>query len=287
LDARSIGAELVLRIEDLDTPRTKSWASEQIIEDLTWLGLDWDLRAPDASQRCDRYTGILDRLRCEERIYPCVCTRSEIEASASAPHETVLDGAIYPGTCRALGGQDAALLHTLEKPFAWRFPFPPGWQSWVDLRMGPQALDPSQQLGDFIVARSYGPIAYQLAVVVDDHDQGVSRVLRGDDLVYSTFRQLALYNALGWTPPDYMHLPLVVGPDGKRLAKRHGDTRLSTLREQNVAPERLIGYLAWSLGWMPSGCSISAKELLEQLKNRSNWQRDLPTTPWVFRIEDL
>ncbi|MFO0011920.1 MAG: tRNA glutamyl-Q(34) synthetase GluQRS [Planctomycetota bacterium] len=287
LDARCSGAELLLRIEDLDTPRTKSWASGQIIEDLQWLGLDWDRQVPHASQRIDRYAEILDRLRRDGCLYPCTCTRSEIEMAASAPHESVLDGAVYPGTCRARQGDSENLLNEQGTRYAWRFRVASGIRTWNDRLQGEQSLDPSQLLGDFIVGRNDSPAAYQLAVVVDDHDQGVTRVVRGDDLIYSTFRQLALCSALDWPAPEYFHVPLVVGTDGKRLAKRHGDTRLASLREQKVAPERLLGYLAWSLGWVPRGVSLTARELLDKLRAEPNWQGRIPVTPWVFRREDL
>lgn len=287
LDARCSGAELLLRIEDLDTPRTKAWASDQILEDLEWLGLDWDARVPNASERAPRYREILDQLAGEARIYPCSCTRSEIEQEASAPHESNLDGTVYPGTCQHRSALDAEALQQRGVPFAWRFRLPPGLQTWCDQLHGMQRLDPSEQLGDFIVGRSYGPAAYQLAVVVDDHDQGVTRVVRGDDLIYSTFRQHAIYDALRWPRPQFMHVPLVVGPDGKRLAKRHGDTRLSTLRQRRIAPEQLVGHLAWSLGWVPPGRSVSTRELLDLLKHRPDWRAQLPRTPWVFRQEEL
>lgn len=287
LDARCEGAELLLRIEDLDTPRTKTWARDQIIEDLHWLGLDWDVQVPDASQRADRYEEILAVLRRDGRIYPCTCTRSEIELAASAPHESTLDGAIYPGTCRHRTADDARRFDEQGVKYAWRFRFPEGILPWHDALHGAQSLDASRCLGDFIVARNYGGAAYQLAVVVDDHDQAIRRVVRGDDLIYSTFRQLALYSALGWSPPQYLHVPLVVGSDGKRLAKRHGDTRLSTIREQNVAPKRLVGYLAWSLGLVDQHSAITPRELYELVQDRPGWQSRIPKEPWVFRIQDL
>ena len=287
LDARCSGSELLLRIEDLDTPRTKPWASDQILEDLAWLGLDWDRQVPHASQRADRYTEVLEILKQTNRVYPCTCTRSEIDQAASAPHEGTLDGAVYPGTCQTRRADDARQLDEQGVKYAWRFRMPLGVQSWRDGLHGVRSLEPSRDLGDFVVARNYGPAAYQLAVVVDDHDQGITRVVRGDDLIYSTFRQLALYAALEWIPPDYLHVPLVVGTDGKRLAKRHGDTRLSYLREQAIAPERLIGYLAWSLGWIERGRVITPRELVEFLAMRPGWRSELPREPWVFRMQDL
>ncbi len=285
--ARCVDAELLLRIEDLDTPRTKTWARDQIIEDLRWLGLDWDVEVPDASQRTDRYEEVLASLRRDGRIYPCTCTRSEIELAASAPHESTLDGAIYPGTCRHHTAEDARRFDEQGMKYAWRFRLPEGTIQWRDELHGVQSLDASQYLGDFIVERNYGGAAYQLAVVVDDHDQAIGRVVRGDDLIYSTFRQLALHSALGWSLPQYLHVPLVVGSDGRRLAKRHGDTRLSTLREQNVAPKRLVGYLAWSLGLVEHPTAIEPRALCELVRNRPGWQSTISKEPWVFRVQDL
>jgi glutamyl-tRNA synthetase len=282
LDARNRGGRLLLRVEDLDTPRTKAWATEQAVEDLQWLGLDWDAVAPMQSDRGDRYQTALSWLREREHVYPCTCSRSEIENSASAPHERMLDGAIYPGTCAHRTARDAPALESQGIRFAWRFRMPEGTSTWVDLLQGPQTLAPKQALGDFVVARNYGPTAYQLAVVVDDFDQSITHVVRGDDLVYSTYRQNALFTALGWTSPEYMHVPLVVGPDGKRLAKRHGDTRLSLLREQQVAPESLLGQLAHSLCLTPNSEPISAPELLELSLRNPDWRQRIPHAPWVY-----
>jgi len=153
---------------------------------------------------------------------------------------------------------------------------PDGVKTWTDELFGPQALNAKELLGDFVVARSYGITAYQLAVVIDDHDFGINHVVRGNDLIFSTFRQNALYEALGWQSPAWLHLPLVVGPDGRRLAKRHGDTRLSHYREQGVAPETIIAHLAKSLGLQDCGQSISPRSLLCLLKRRPNWIGSIP-----------
>jgi len=279
---RASGGRLLLRIEDLDTPRTKDWASQQAIDDLRWLGLDWDAVCPLQSERETRYQSILSQLRHRELVYPCTCTRSEIEASASAPHESLLDGTIYPGTCSHRSAMDAEAFDAQAIRYAWRLRFPAEPQTWLDELHGPQSIDARRQLGDFVVARNYGPAAYQLAVTIDDHDQSISRVVRGDDLIYSTYRQLALYQALGWSPPLWVHVPLVIGPDGKRLAKRHGDSRLSLLREQNVAPERLLGALAASLGLRPSRAPITAAELVDVVRDQPDWLREIPRAAWVY-----
>lgn len=258
--ARARGAELVLRIEDLDGPRVKAGAAEQALQDLAWLGLDWDGPPLLQSTRLSAHLEALARLRAAGQVYACVCTRKEVEAAASAPHEGE-EGPSYPGTCRGrFPDEDAAHAASGRDP-AWRFALAPGLVEWVDGFRGPEARDPAQDGGDFVVAKRSGEPAYQLAVVVDDAAQGVSDVLRGDDLVPSTPRQLLLYRALGLTAPRFWHLPLVRGPDGRRLAKRHGDTRIAHYRELGVAPERVLGLLAaWS--GLASRAPVSARALL-------------------------
>lgn len=284
---RSQNGHVTLRIEDLDTPRTKSWASEQAIDDLTWLGLDWDEIAPLQSNRTERYAELLSTLQQAELVYPCTCTRSQIEASASAPHESNApsqlspDSATYPGTCSYRQANDAIALQNAGTKFAWRFRMPTTTIQWFDSLAGPQTLPQNIHLGDFVVARNYGPTAYQLAVVADDHDQQINQVTRGNDLILSTYRQLAIYQALRWQPPAWLHVPLVVGPDGKRLAKRHGDTRLSQWRSRNTPPEALLGYLAHSLNLIDAPTPISSKDLLKVSTSRTDWFRQIPPTPWT------
>ncbi len=227
LSARSRGGRVVLRIEDIDSPRVKAHAAEQALDDLRWLGLDWDDGPIVQTQRIALYEEALERLKAQELVYPCTCTRADIERAASAPHAEH-EGAPYPGTCAGRGAADAATLG--NRPFAWRFRVGDGRYPFVDGFLGPVDVDLKLVGGDFVVWKSSGTPAYQLAVVVDDAAQGVSEVIRGDDLVSSTPRQLLLYRALTLTPPAFTHVPLVVGPDGRRLAKRHGDTRLATLR---------------------------------------------------------
>lgn len=271
LAARMQGATLLLRIEDLDTPRTKAWAFQQAEVDLRWLGLDWDIGPGSEpigfpklvqSQRIDRYREILEELKRLELIYPCTCTRSDIEEAQSAPHESLLDGAVYPGTCSSRNVAGAELLTANQVRFAWRLRMPDRVMKWEDRFAGSQSAQLQEDLGDFIVARSNGQPAYQLAVVVDDHDMKVTQVVRGDDLIPSTFRQWVLYDALEWERPAMYHLPLVVGTDGKRLAKRHGDTRLSSLREAGIPPETVLGYLAYLSGIVSNPHPIAPKELL-------------------------
>ncbi len=282
LHVRSSNGELLLRVEDLDTPRTKSWANQQAIDDLLWLGIDWDQTAPMQSSRTDRYLDALEQLKRQELVYPCTCSRTQIEACSSAPHESFLDGVVYPGSCAERSAMDACKLDAQGHRYAWRFRFSHGTMQWIDDYLGPQQLDAKASLGDFIVARNYGPPAYQLAVTVDDHEQEINHVVRGDDLVFSTYRQLAIYRALGWEPPGWLHVPLVVGPDGKRLAKRHGDSRLSYWREQGIRPEQIIGSLARSLRLTQTDAPIGIQDLLSIAQNRQRWWLDIPKGPWVF-----
>lgn len=159
---------------------------------------------------------------------------------------------------------------------------PQGLMTWHDELLGPQSLDAKRLLGDFIIARNYGPAAYQLAVTVDDHAQGITLVLRGDDLVYSTYRQLAIYTAMNWPSPSWMHVPLVVGLDGKRLAKRHGDTRLAEFRAQGFKPQQILGSIAQSLSLTNSDAPLSASDLLSIAKESPYWWEKIPKDPWVF-----
>jgi glutamyl-tRNA synthetase len=259
LAARSQNGEIVLRIEDIDSPRVKPGAAEQACADLLWLGLDWDRGPVVQTQRLGHYESALRRLQELELVYPCTCTRSDVERSASAPH-LEHEGPVYPGTCAQRRAADAAALG--GRPFACRFRVPSAPVLFTDGFRGQTCIDLQRMGGDFVVWKSAGTPAYQLAVVVDDADQGVSEVIRGDDLVPSTPRQLLLYRALGLTPPRFTHVPLVVGPDGRRLAKRHGDTRLAALREAGVRPESVVGLLAWSCGWLERVEPVRPRDLL-------------------------
>ena len=281
LSIRSRGGRMILRMEDIDSPRIKPGAAQQALDDLHWLGLDWDegpdLGGPHApyvqTQRLDRYRAALEQLKQAERVYPCTCTRSDIAAAASAPH-VGQEGPPYPGSCAGRSAADAA---ALDRPYAWRFRASDQPRRFTDLAAGEQQGNVATDLGDFVVVKSDGTPAYQLAVVIDDHEMGVTEVLRGDDLLPSALRQLDLYDFFAWKPPMFAHVPLVVGPDGRRLAKRHGDTRLSALREQGISAKRLVGLLAWSCGLRESPAACRAQDLLEGF----SLQR-LKREPFVF-----
>ena len=293
LSVRQQNGKILLRIEDIDSPRVKPWAREQTLTDLKWLGLDWDW-GPDVSvphtsyiqtERLERYRLVLEQLASEGAIYPCFCSRREVNEAASAPHETsepqaqLLEGSIYPGTCRDLK-RSTASASAASNEFAWRWRFDEGELTWVDAALGKQSANPRRQLGDFVIGKSDGTPAYQLAVVVDDFDMGVTEIVRGSDLVPSTYRQLAILQHLGWRAPKYCHVPLMVGPDGRRLAKRHGDTRLSHFRELGFQPQDLVGYLAWTLGLQTLPDPIEAQELIGTL----DW-RKVTASPTVFSLE--
>ncbi len=283
LRVRSCGGRLILRMEDLDHPRHKPGADTAILEDLRWLGFDWD-EGPDVGgpngpyaqhERRPLYASALAKLQAQGLVYPCVCSRKDCEAAQSAPQGNE-DGIHYAGTCRgrfASYAEAAATLPAGRVP-AWRFIIPEGEAAvttFTDVFAGPQRFDVASQTGDFVLARDPDAAGYMLAVVVDDDAMGVTEVVRGDDLLPATGRQILLYRALGLRIPDFLHVPMVVGPEGMRLAKRHGDTRIATCRENGVSPETVLGVLAWWCGWAAWGEKVSLRDLLPRF--------DLSTLP--------
>ena len=266
LDVRSLGGEMVLRMEDLDPDRCKPAYLPQLAEDLRWLGLDWDegWQPGDTvytqSHRTAVYQAAFDRLAEAGLVYPCFCTRRELLA-ASAPHAA--DGArVYDGRCRRLSpAERAARLAAGRKP-AWRVAVPAETVSFVDGNYGPQAQRLDTDCGDFILRRSDGVYAYQLAVVVDDALMGVTQVVQGADLLQSTPRQLYLYKLLGLPAPEFYHLPLLLAPDGRRLSKRDGDQSLENLREKYTAQE-IVGKLAYAYGLQPEPAPRTPESLIK------------------------
>ena len=265
VEARARGGAWLMRVEDLDRPRVRPGLEARVLEELRWLGLDWD-EGPDVggrrgpyrqSERLDRYRLALERLRGAGLVYPCFCSRAEVAAAALAPHGPGDDGPRYPGTCRALSAAARA-----GRPPAWRFRVPERAVAFADGLRGPQSVDVAAEVGDFVVARADGVPAYQLAVVVDDAAMEVTDVVRGDDLLRSTARQILLYRALGAEPPRFAHVPLVVGPDGERLAKRHGALSLGELRERGADPRAVCGLLASLSGLAPPGTACSPRDLV-------------------------
>ncbi len=265
--ARQNGWSILLRIEDLDGPRVKPAAAVQSIDDLGWLGIDWDTGPIYQTQRQSLYYKAIQQLLESGDAYPCVCTRKEVDAAASAPHAE--DGAsVYPGTCRERFKTVAEATAFAGRPPAIRFKVPDRIIQWVDKFAGPQSCNVAKELGDFVIAKADGTPAYQLSVVVDDADAGITDVVRGDDLLDSTPRQMLLYESLGMSGkiPVYYHLPLVVGTDGRRLAKRHGDSRLSHYRSKGVPADKVLALLAGWCGIPVDGDTISLKLLLDRFK---------------------
>lgn len=286
LSVRSRRGSLVLRMEDLDHPKNKAGAAAAALEDLRWLGFDWD-EGPDVggafgpytqTERKALYAEALERLKRAGLVYPCVCSRRDVEFGQSAPHTE--DGLFYAGTCRGRFPDYEAARRTLPdgRLPAWRFRVEAGERvGFEDGFFGRYDQDVSALSGDFVLAREAGGAGYMLAVVVDDSAMGMTEVVRGDDLLPATPRQLLLYRALGLAPPAFIHVPLVVSEDGRRLAKRHGDTRISSLREKGVSPEAVVGLLAWWCGWAEWGECLSLRDLLPRFDLRA-----LPREPAVL-----
>jgi glutamyl-tRNA synthetase len=276
--ARQLGWHIVLRIDDLDGPRVKCEAAAEAIDILRWLGLDWDEGPLYQRHDLAPYRAALDRLAEQGDVYPCRCTRREIElASLSAPHPDDHD-LRYPGTCREI---PLPRREGLGEGFACRLRVPSGATTFTDNFAGPHQHNIDATTGDFLVATKEGLPSYQLAVVVDDARQRIDRIVRGDDLLASTHRQRLIHERLGLAPtPQYWHLPLVVGLDGRRLAKRHGDSRVSHYRACGASPERLVGLLAEWSGIGPRRATAAA-EFLEQFELSR-----LPRQPIVFTPAD-
>lgn len=264
LSARAEGGSIVLRIEDLDPRAQRPGVAETLMRDLEWLGLTWDEGPYWQSERGDVYAAALAQLEARGLLYPCFCTRADLRA-ASAPHAS--DGAlVYPGTCRGLSPEEVERRSAARPPsLRLRVPGeddPAGTIEFRDLAYGRRREVLARDCGDFLVRRSDGVVAYQLAVVVDDALMGVTQVVRGHDLLPSCARQTYLARLLGWQPPQYGHVPLLVAPDGRRLAKRDHDIDLGALRERGASPERIIGALAAAAGLAEPGCEARPEELV-------------------------
>jgi glutamyl-tRNA synthetase len=279
LQARAAGGRFVLRVEDLDPGRSRLEHRTGQLDDLRWLGLDWD-EGPDVggehapylqSRRGDLYEAALHRLREQGLLYACHCSRKEIAAAANAPHADDDEGPPYSGRCAHLP-EDAAA----GRPAAIRLRVPPGEVEFLDLVGGPRSFSPRRETGDFVVRRKDGVASYQLAVVVDDHEMRITHVVRGADLLSSTARQILIYRALGLPEPLWMHVPLLLGPDGERLSKRHGAISVRRYREQGAAPQALVGWLAASCGLVRTGAEISPTELIPHFEPRRLAERSLP-----------
>jgi glutamyl-tRNA synthetase len=259
LFARSQGARFLLRVEDLDPQRSRPEFERSQIEDLRALGLDWDGPVLRQSARGALYEEALRALDAADRLYPCFCSRAEIREAASAPHNGLPDGA-YPGTCRALSVSERRRRVDAGEPFALRVRADAERIEFEDRLMGAR----SGVVDDFVVRRRDGVVAYQLAVVVDDADQGIGEVVRGADLLDSTPRQLWLAARLDLSAPSFTHVPLVLGGDGARLAKRHGAVTLADRGEQGESADTVRAHLAASLGLAEPGEQPSSAELVSR-----------------------
>ena len=263
LAARSQGLDFIVRMEDLDLVTSSRDHEQRQLDDLAAIGLDWDGPVVRQSERFDRYRTAIDTLREFGHVYPCYCTRreirAEIEAAAHAPHVHLPDGA-YPGTCRALSDDERADREATGRSPAWR------------LRTGGETIELVDRIAgrfagavdDVVLARADGVPAYNLAVVVDDAAQGVSQVVRGDDLLSSTPRQILLQRLLDLPTPSYWHVPLVLGDDGQRLAKRHGAVTLSALQAEGWTVSDVVGALARSLDLVAPGERVTAAMLVDR-----------------------
>ena len=246
------------------------------------MGVNWDFETPIQSTRHASHLRALEALRSKGDVYVCKCTRQDVIDAQSAPHESLLD-LVYPGTCRAATWDPRSHESNEGKALALRFRVPATPVSFDDRVFGPQTVDLARQSGDFVVGRIRADgeveVGYQLAVVTDDAEDGVTHVLRGADLLLSAARQRAIQTALDLPTVTYAHFPLVVGTDGRRLAKRHGDTRLASLRDDGMTAERL-----WR--WVASTISMPAATQAEVLSRQLNLS-NIPRDPVVLTGRDL
>jgi len=275
LFARCAGGQFVLRIEDLDRPRVHPGATERMLYDLRWLGLDWD-EGPDRggpyapytqSERQVIYTSYLQRLADKGLIYPCYCSRAEIARAASAPQGD--EGPRYPGTCRNLTQAQCRLHEANKRRPSLRFRVDDERiVSFTDLLAGPLEQQVHQTIGDFIVCRADGIFAYQFAVVVDDALMRINQVVRGADLLQSTPRQVLLYEALEYPVPTFAHVPLLLDEHGKRFSKRIQSAGLEPLRAAGATPAQVVGLLSADCGLVEKGEQLTASELAQQYNQK-------------------
>ena len=277
LSVKSEGGEAVLRIEDIDTTRCRKEYAEQLLNDLAYLGLDFDDGPYYQSERTELYEQALAQLTAQNLIYPCYCSRDELHV-ASAPHTA--DGRVlYAGTCRTLSDEQRAA--KTRKP-SLRMKSSDITYSWYDGHYAYQSANVQAEWGDFVLRRSDELFAYQLAVVVDDAAMGITHVVRGRDLLTSVAPQLQLYDALGFTPPQFAHIPLLVSTDGRRLSKRDRDLHMGELRDRFSSPETLIGKLLFLCGMIDSPKPLSAHEAIAVF----SWDR-LPKNDIVVDVSSF
>ncbi len=284
LGARSGGGQLILRMEDIDPVRSRGEYAAAIMEDLQWLGLNWDGEVYTQSRRLGLYEQAIAGFAAEDLVYPCYCTRRELRELASAPHlaapggqaDGVGDlGAPYSGVCRNLTAAQRAGMEEAGRGSCLRLRYPERDVAIKDLVLGKRVFKGEHSGGDFALRRSDGVFAYQLAVSVDDAAMGVTQVVRGRDILASTPRQLYLLELLHAPRPEYAHLPLILDQEGQRLAKRHNSLRLASLRAKGVSAAQIIGWLAWLAGLQDSARSAKPSEFLPSFSFRRLPQEDI------------
>lgn len=287
LDIRKLGGTMVLRMEDLDPDRCRPEYAAGLIEDLRWLGLDWD-EGPDVggphcsynqSERTRLYQAAFDRLAEQDLTYPCFCSRAELRSVASAPHAGEIES-VYGGGCDRMSDDDRSLKQQAGRRPAYRLRVGEMEIEFCDQILGPQQQRLKKNCGDFVIRRADGVYAYQLAVVVDDAAMGINRVLRGADLLTSTPRQIYLWQLLGSVLPQFIHVPLLLGGDGARLSKRDGALAIAELRRQGVRPEAIVGSLAAWAGLVDRAEMIRPSELTNSFSLKK-----LPQAPIVIDKE--
>jgi glutamyl-tRNA synthetase len=271
LCAHQQGGELLLRIEDLDRINSKPEHEERQINELAQLGMMFGSNFIRQSERFDLYRDIVEGLSQRDLVYPCYCTRREILESTQAPHGPSIEGA-YAGTCRDLSSRDRSERGRSGRPPAWRLRTNNEKYIVDDVVAGPTAT----VIDDMVLLRNDGVPAYNLAVVVDDAAQGVTQIVRGDDLLHGTGRHIHLQKLLGYPTPQYVHVPLVVGPDRERLAKRHGAVTLEDLGQRGTGNQEVLSELARSIG-----SQVVQPESVSDLLGDFNLDR-LPRSPWTI-----
>ena len=268
LSVRSKKGDFVYRVEDIDQQRVVAGAALKQMEDLEWFGLDWDegprmggAHGPyEQSKRNRFYEEALQKLRLKDRIFPCRLSRKELAAISSAPHGEEARNAPYPPALRPAVLTEAWLDNVQDANV--RFLVEEGGERFDDLVMGPQEENVARSCGDFVLKRKDGFYAYQLAVVVDDIAMGITEVVRGADLISSTARQIQLFKALDAEVPRFGHVPLVLNQAGEKMSKRDGGLTLARLRDANLSPERLVGYLAHQIGLLGEPTPVTPQELV-------------------------
>ncbi|MBU1248752.1 MAG: glutamate--tRNA ligase, partial [Proteobacteria bacterium] len=272
--AKSQGGKFLLRIEDTDRERSTQEAIDAILEAMTWLGLDHDGEVYYQSQRADRHNEVIDQLVESGHAYWCNCSKEDVDAMRDKARAAGRKPK-YDGRCRERGlGPDCGGVVRFKTPLA-------GAVSYTDMVKGPSAVN-VEELDDLILRRSDGGPTYNLAVVVDDHDMGVTQVLRGDDHVNNTFRQIPIYEAMGWQVPSFGHVPMILGPDKKKLSKRHGALSVMEYEKMGYLPEAVLNYLV-RLGWSHGDQEVFTREELTRLFTTDT----LSSSPSVFDLQKL